>query len=76
MLQNNPIITHDQLNFIPNAKKDWWVLLGNTLCQLVGQLRPKTGNILDFLFIICVYNVKKCCFFRTESVHLYDKQYK
>ena len=49
MFQKNLIMTQYQINFLHNKKDYWQVLPGGTLCQLMEQIRPKTGNPLEFL---------------------------
>ena len=48
----NIIMTSEKINCLHNTKEDWWLLLRRTFCQLMEQLRPKTGNPLSsFLFL-------------------------
>ena len=50
MFQKNIIVTQEKINFMHNNKEDWWVLFGSMLCQIMEQLRPKTGNPLAIYF--------------------------
>ena len=50
MFQKNIIVTQEKINFMHNNKEDWWVLFGSMMCQIMEQLRPKTGNPLAIYF--------------------------
>ena len=49
MFKNN-IMAQYHINGLHNTKEGWWVLPGRILCQLMEQLRPKTGNTLKIYF--------------------------
>ena len=48
VFQKNPIMEKEKVNFLKNTKEYWWLFLGITLCHLIEQLRPKTGNKFPF----------------------------
>ena len=56
------------------------MLLGRTLCRLMEQLRPKTGNPLEICFglsmlllLLCISNVSRQYYHDTGSDQLYAK---
>ena len=57
MYQKNVIMTQDQINYLHSTKEDWWVFLGSTLCKIMEQLRPKTGNPLGIFFLSVIINI-------------------
>ena len=49
--------------------------MGITLCWIMGQLRPKTGNplaifVLSIFLIVCITNVSKKVYYSTEEYQL------
>ena len=59
----------------------WLVLFESTLCQLMEQVRPKTGNPLEsfvgfylFLLLLCLPNFSKKSYHETGENHLYSQQ--
>ena len=70
------IMTQDQINFIHKMKDYWKVLFEITLCQLMDQPRPKTGNPLEyffvfslFLLILCLPNVSKTLIMTQDQIN-------
>ena len=55
------------IHFLYNTKVDLWVLLGGTLCQLMDQLRPKTGNPLAIFFGLYFINIMSSCCFKKSN---------
>ena len=43
-------MTQDQINGLHNTNGYWRVLFGSMLCQIMEQIRPKTGNPLAIVF--------------------------
>ena len=58
-VSKNVIMAQEQINCIQNTEENWWVLIRRTLCQIMEQLRPTTGNPLEiyfwFLYILYVF---------------------
>ena len=37
-----------------------WVLFGSTVCHLMNQIQPKTGNVLEFYFWFSIFLLGLC----------------
>ena len=54
-VSTNLIMIKDKISYLYNINEDWWVLLWIMLCQIMDQLRPKTGNPLEIYFGVSLF---------------------
>ena len=80
MFQTNIIVLKEQINFLHIKNQDRLMLLGRTVCHLMDQLQPKTGNCLEiyFLFlsivlILCLLNISNEYYRETGVYTLSEK---
>ena len=65
-------MAQDQINFMHNTMEYRWVLLGRKLCQIMDQLRPKTGNPLEFFVFSLFYHYDVFLIFQTNIIMSHD----